>query len=144
MTSATITTSIECTQAMTTEGLESAMEPHMIKVCELSDLAENSGVCALVGTVQIAIFTLSGDADNSMVYALSNWDPIGKANVMYRGILCSVADEPAICSPLYKQHYSLLTGACFEHDDKQLTVYPCTVHGNDVYVTRVAQKPVIA
>lgn len=116
----------------------------MQKVCEVSDLAENSGVCALIENVQVAIFKLSDGSDASRVYALSNWDPIGKANVMYRGILGSILDEPVICSPLYKQHYSLLTGACFENDDVQLSVYSCVVQGSSVFVARVAQNSVAA
>jgi nitrite reductase (NADH) small subunit len=50
------------------------------------------------------------------IFAISNYDPIGKANVLYRGIVGSVGDEVVVASPLYKQHFSLHTGACLQED----------------------------
>ena len=47
-----------------------------IKVCSVDDLVDNSGVCALIEDKQVALFKLKG-ADE--VYAISNWDPLGKA-----------------------------------------------------------------
>lgn len=132
----TSTNAANATRAKTQMPLE--------KVCEMADLIDNSGVCALVNGVQVAIFKLSNSAGQTSVYALSNWDPIGKANVMYRGIIGSIADEPVICSPLYKQHYSLITGACFENEDAQLSVYQCDLKGQDVFLGLVVAKPVAA
>lgn len=134
---------------MTTATASSAQEvihlEGLEKVCELADLATNSGVCALLGDSQVAIFTLPDlVSDKLSIYALSNWDPIGKANVMYRGILGSISGEPVICSPLYKQHYSLLSGACFEDENARLTVYQCEVHGDNVFIGPLDQKHVAA
>ncbi len=109
-------------------------EQLMERVCELSDLAPNSGVCALINDVQVAIFQLVDSKSQTSVYALSNWDPIGKANVMYRGLIGSISDEPVICSPLYKQHYSLVTGRCFESEEMHLSVYRCVVENQHVFV----------
>jgi|GEM_PF-132433 nitrite reductase (NADH) small subunit len=109
-------------------------EQSMQRVCELSDLAPNSGVCALINDVQIAIFQLVNNKGHTSIYALSNWDPIGKANVMYRGLIGSISDEPVICSPLYKQHYSLKTGRCFESEEMHLSVYRCVVENQQVFV----------
>jgi len=84
-------------------------------ICGVSALVENSGVCALLNTgEQVAIFYLPGQTP--VLYALGNYDPIGKANVLYRGIIGSVQGEPVVASPLYKQHFSLLTGKCLEED----------------------------
>jgi len=105
------------------------------KVCSLSDLIENSGVCALVNGVQVALFQLKDPTGHVSIYALSNWDPIGRANVMYRGLLGSIGEEPVICSPLYKQHYSLLSGKCFENDEAQLNVFACQLQGDSVFVS---------
>jgi nitrite reductase (NADH) small subunit len=105
------------------------------KICSLSDLIENSGVCALVNGVQVALFQLKDPAGRVSIYALSNWDPIGRANVMYRGLIGSIGDEPVICSPLYKQHYSLLSGKCFENDEAKLNVFACQLQGDSVFVS---------
>lgn len=130
------TTSIANTQLSISQITVNDMDvaQSMQRVCELSDLAPNSGVCALVNNVQVAIFQLVDSKGQISVYALSNWDPIGKANVMYRGLIGSISDEPVICSPLYKQHYSLLTGRCFESDDARLSVYKCAVQDQQVFL----------
>ena len=52
-----------------------------ITVCNVDDLVDNSGVCALVQDQQVAIFKISS-ANDEQVAAVSNWDPIGKANVL--------------------------------------------------------------
>ncbi|MFT5276497.1 MAG: nitrite reductase (NADH) small subunit [Glaciecola sp.] len=110
------------------------------KICSISDLIENGGVCALINSVQVALFQLKDPAGNIKVFALSNWDPIGKANVMYRGLIGSIGDEPVICSPLYKQHYSLLTGKCFENEDARLDVFTCQLQDDAVFVSVSALK----
>jgi nitrite reductase (NADH) small subunit len=91
-------------------------------VCTEADLVANSGICALVQGQQVAIYYLPNE--NPSIYALSNWDPIGEANVMSRGIIGSLSDELMVASPLYKQHYSLTSGQCLEDETQQLTVYP--------------------
>lgn len=103
------------------------------EVCHVSDLVPNSGVCALVRECEVALFTLS-TADGLAVFGLSNYDPIGKANVMYRGLVGSIEDDVVIASPLYKQHYSLATGQCYEDDSVSLTTYPVKIDGERVYV----------
>lgn len=91
-------------------------------VCAESDLIPNSGICALVQGQQIAIFYLPEETPS--IYAVSNWDPIGEANVISRGILGSLKGELVIASPLYKQHFSLTSGQCLEDEAHQLAVYP--------------------
>ena len=92
-------------------------------VCQLSDLVANSGVCALVDEQQIAIFMVK-QADNQQLYAISNFDPIGKANVLYRGLLTSVGDTITVASPLYKQRYCLASGQCLDSEQTRVAVYP--------------------
>ncbi|MGR9099080.1 MAG: nitrite reductase small subunit NirD [Gammaproteobacteria bacterium] len=86
-----------------------------VDVCSVNDLQPNSGVCALVGDQQVAIFYMP---DEQSVFAIGNYDPIGKANVLSRGIIGDIKGEPVVASPLYKQHYSLKTGTCLEEDVK--------------------------
>lgn len=102
-------------------------------ICEVSDLVMNSGVCALIDEQQVAIFTLK-NKDGMAVYAVSNWDPIGKANVIYRGIVGSLKGEPVVASPLYKEHYSLLTGQCIEDETVSLSAYEARIDNGRVLV----------
>ncbi|MDO6695161.1 nitrite reductase small subunit NirD [Aliiglaciecola sp. 3_MG-2023] len=103
-----------------------SMSENWINVCEPSDLVDNSGVCALIDDVQVAIFKIC-HGDEQHLYAMSNWDPIGKANVMYRGLVGSVMDEPFVASPLYKQRYKLTSGECVDDESIQIAVYPARI-----------------
>lgn len=100
-------------------------------VCALSDLPSDSGACALVDGQQVALFYLSKP---QQVYALANYDPIGKANVLSRGMVGDLGGEPMVASPLYKQHYSLVTGQCFEDADIKLATFPVQIENNRVLV----------
>jgi len=91
-------------------------------VCDKSDLIANSGVCALVDGEQIALFYLP--ETNKQIYAVSNWDPIGQANVLSRGIVGDLNGQVVVASPLYKQHFSLDTGDCLEDESARVKVYP--------------------
>ena len=74
-----------------------ASEPQQVQwhyVCETNDLVTNSGVCALVDSQQVAIFSLKINGE-TQVFAISNYDPIGKANVLYRGLLGSIGTIPS-------------------------------------------------
>lgn len=95
-----------------------------IDVCTLDDLQPDSGVCALVAGRQVALFYLARIQE---IYAVANFDPIGKANVLSRGMIGDLGGEPMLASPLYKQHYSLKTGACFENDAIRIATYPVRV-----------------
>ena len=75
-----------------------------ITVCKKTELTPNTGVCALVNEEQVAVFW---EGISNELYALSNYDPIGEANVLSRGILGSVGEDMVVASPLYKQHFKL-------------------------------------
>ncbi len=96
-------------------------------VCQLDDLQPDSGVCALVSGLQIALFYMPQE---SMVFAISNYDPIGQANVLSRGIIGDINGQIVVASPLYKQHFNLNTGVCLEDETITLPVYPIRIeHG---------------
>lgn len=113
-------------------------EPRAVRVCALDQLTPDLGVAALVDGTQIAIFRLDGDE----VHAVQNLCPFSGAAVMSRGITGSRGAEPTIASPIYKQGFSLLTGACLATMDKEpqpgleprLTVYRAWVANGDVWV----------
>lgn len=100
-------------------------------VCEVTDLQADAGVCALVEGVQVAIFYLPAEA---AVFALGNYDPLADANVLARGIIGDIGGELVVASPLYKQHFSLSTGACLEADGVAVPVYPVRIAGAGVQV----------
>lgn len=104
-----------------------------VTICSFSDLVPDAGLCALVGGAQVAVFHESV-GDN--LYALGNYDPIGKANVMSRGIIGSIQGRPVVASPLYKQHFDLVTGECLEQPEVRLPVYQIRVVNDAVQVRR--------
>lgn len=102
-------------------------------ICQVDDLVANSGVCARViykgESKQVALFYLP-DSEQK-IFALDNWDPLGEANVLSRGMIGDIDHEPVVASPLYKQHYSLATGKCLE-SDVSVQCYPVAIDGDSV------------
>lgn len=106
-------------------------EKPWISVCEINDLLPDTGVCALVNSKQVAIFR---SRRLNEVFAVSNYDPVGEANVLSRGIIGSIGDEVVVASPLYKEHYSLRTGECLEKPEYNLAVYAVRIDDGLVQV----------
>jgi nitrite reductase (NADH) small subunit len=99
-----------------------------IAVCRYDDLLPERGVCALVTGRQVALFrTYDGQ-----LYALSNYDPFGKAFVLSRGIVGTRGGAPTVASPLYKQVFDLRTGQCL--DDPAVAVPVVPVRRRDAVV----------
>lgn len=105
------------------------MSNDWITVCKSSDLTPGSGVCALHQNEQVAIFR---DSVSDKVYAVSNFDPIGEANVLSRGIVGSIGDKIVVASPLYKQHFCLDTGECLEDESQRIKTYPVRMHQGEL------------
>ena len=108
--------------------------PYM-KVCRLEDILPNGGVCALVEGEEVAIFRI----DDGRVFALGNRDPFSGANVLSRGIVGDLKGELVVASPVYKQHFSLVTGRCIEDETVSIPVYRASVEGGDVLIERHAE-----
>lgn len=127
-------------------ALEQAKRGHKtwIHACKLEDLVYNSGVCALVDNQQIAIFAVSEhttDPSDTRFYACDNYDPIGQANVLSRGLICSIKGEVCISSPLYKQHFSLVSGECLEQPELAIKVYSVKLENGQIYINLPVQEP---
>lgn len=101
-------------------------------VCDKSDLIENSGVCALIDGEQVAIFYLP--TTEKKVFAIANWDPIGKANVLSRGMVGDLKSQLVVASPLYKQHFNLETGACLEDSAASVKTWPVKLRNDKVVI----------
>jgi len=102
-----------------------------ISVCELDDILPDTGVCALVKEQQVAIFR---SRRLNELFAVGNYDPIGEANVLSRGMIGSIGDEVVIASPLYKEHFNLRTGECVEKPEYQIPVYAVRVEDGLVQI----------
>ena len=105
-------------------------------VCRLDDIVPNTGVCALVGGQQIAIFRL----DDESVYAIDNYDPFSRANVLSRGIVGDVKGEVVVASPVYKQHFSLASGVCLADLRVRVAVFPVRLEDGWVWVKAQHQQ----
>lgn len=105
-------------------------------VCAFADLLPDRGVAALVHGEQVAVFRLTGDE----LYAVGNYDPLGGAYVLSRGLTGSRGDRAVVFSPLYKQAYDLASGRCLDDSKAVVPTYPVRVRGGRVHVgVRVAE-----
>lgn len=93
------------------------------KVCTLDDLAVDRGVAALVDGHQVAIFRLA----TGEVFAIDHRDPFSGANVMARGLVGTRGEVLTVASPIYKQVFSLETGACLDDDAVAVRSWPVRV-----------------
>ncbi|EAR10587.1 nitrite reductase small subunit NirD [Reinekea blandensis] len=101
-------------------------------VCTQSDLFEYSGVAIKVQGQSIALFYLPDH--EPQIYAVDHYDPLCDANVIARGIVGTQQGELCVASPLYKQHYSLISGQCLEDADARLNVWPCRLESGEVWI----------
>lgn len=100
------------------------------RICPFDDIWPDTGVCALIGRRQVAVFRL---ADGSL-YAIGNHDPHSGANVLSRGIVGDLGGEPVVASPIYKHHYRLRTGACVEEPGTTLPTYAIELRDGIVWL----------
>jgi len=128
-------------ETLMTPDIASTEQLQWLAICTLDALVENAGVCALLANQrQVALFYLPTLTPS--IYAVDNYDPIGKANVLYRGIVGSTAIEnnesgkqthtAFVASPLFKQQFLLSSGQCLQQDDVQLKTYQVRVRDNMV------------
>ncbi len=101
-----------------------------VRVCPLEDIVPDAGVAALVDGEQVAIFRLADDS----IHAVGNHDPVSRANVLSRGIVGDLKGELVVASPVYKQHFSLLTGRCIEDAGARIPVYEARIEEGWVVV----------
>jgi nitrite reductase (NADH) small subunit len=99
-------------------------------VCALDEIVPDTGVCALVGTRQIAIVRVGADR----IYAIDNFDPFAKAYVLSRGIVGDKSGVPKIASPIYKQSFDLRSGQCLDDASLRDPIYETRVRVGRVVV----------
>src|SRR6185312_12460895 len=97
--------------------------------CALEDIVPETGVAALVGERQVAIFRV-----RDAVHAIGNRDPASGVNVLCRGLVGDVGGEAVVASPIYKQHYSLITGRCLEEPELCVPTFLARISEGDIWV----------
>jgi len=107
-----------------------------VDVCSIDDLQPNSGICALVEGQQVAIFYLP---DQAAVYAVGNYDPFSHANVLSRGMVGDLGGQLMVASPMYKQHFNLMTGVCLEDESVKIPVYENKIDRRRVLINTEAK-----
>ena len=88
-------------------------------ICKIDDILPATGVCALLGSEQVAIFR---PYHSDQVFAISNIDPFFESSVLSRGLIAEHQGELWVASPLKKQRFRLSDGLCME--DEQFSVKP--------------------
>ena len=101
-------------------------------VCSLDEIGPNTGVCALVGSEQVAVFHVAGGEQR--VYAIGNYDPNSGAAVLSRGMVGNLGERIVVASPIYKQHFDLNTGECLEAPEHSVASYRTRLEGGKVWV----------
>ncbi len=99
------------------------------RVCALTEIPDQLGVCALVGGQQVAVFRLG-----AQVYALGNRDPFSGANVISRGLTGSYGERLKVVSPLLKHSFDLETGVSLDKPEITLPIYPVRLEGGEVWI----------
>jgi nitrite reductase (NADH) small subunit len=105
-------------------------------ICTLDQIVPDTGVCALVGGRQVAVFRVGFEAgaDAPRLFAIDNFDPNAQAAVLSRGLVGSIGERIVVASPIYKQHFDLQTGECLEAPHNSVASYPVRVEDGRVWV----------
>ncbi|MGO8854221.1 MAG: nitrite reductase small subunit NirD [Steroidobacteraceae bacterium] len=103
-------------------------------ICDLEEIIPDTGVCASLDGQQVAVFRVDDG-----VHAIDNRDPASGANVLSRGIVGDLGGEVVVASPIYKHHYSLLTGRCLEEPAYSVRTHRCRVLDGRVWLRSAAQ-----
>ncbi|MFL1404894.1 nitrite reductase small subunit NirD [Marinobacter sp. M1N3S26] len=99
-------------------------------VCTVDDLVPESGIAVWTQDGPVAIFYIPHRLP--ALFAISHTDPFSGANVLARGITGDLKGQPVVASPLYKQHFNLVTGQCLEDEDVKVKTYQVLLDGNAV------------
>lgn len=105
-----------------------------VYVCAAEEIWPNTGVCALVGERQVAVFRVRERDGAEHYYAIDNYDPQSEANVLSRGLTGSLGGRNVVASPIYKQHYDLVTGECLEDPTTPVRAYAVREKDGKIWV----------
>ncbi|MGI4779221.1 MAG: nitrite reductase small subunit NirD [Janthinobacterium lividum] len=100
-------------------------------VCAADDILPDTGVCALIDGVHVAVFRI-GQAEQ--FFAIDNVDPKSGASVLSRGLVGNLGDRVVVASPIYKNHFDLRTGECLESPEHSVRAHAVRVEAGGVQV----------
>lgn len=100
-----------------------------VNICNIDEILPQTGVCALLGHEQIAIFRPYHD---EQVFAISNIDPFFRASVLSRGLIAEHNGELWVASPLKKQRFRLSDGLCMEDKSHSIAHFEVRVKDGQV------------
>jgi len=103
-------------------------------VCAADEIWPNIGVCALVRDRQVAVFRVRDRDGVERYYAIDNYDPQSEANVLSRGLTGSLGGRTVVASPIYKQHYDLITGECLEDPAQPVRAYSVREESGKIWI----------
>ena len=103
-------------------------------VCAAADILPDTGVCALVDGVHVAVFRVGDSEEREQFFAIDNVDPKSGASVLSRGLIGSLGDRTVVASPLYKNHFDLRTGECLEAPEHSVRAHAVRVEAGTVQV----------
>ena len=99
-----------------------------VRVCRVDEILPDTGVAALVDGHQLAVFRIAASGDEpEQLFAIDNHDPASGANVLSRGLVGDLGGELMVASPIYKHHYGLRDGRCFEDAAYSVRSWPLRV-----------------
>ena len=100
-----------------------------VNICKIDEILPATGVCALLGHEQVAIFRPRHD---EQVFAISTIHPFFEASVLSRGIIAEHQGELWVASPLKKQRFRLSDGHCMEDESHSVKHYDVRVKDGKV------------
>ena len=100
-------------------------------VCAAADILPDTGVCARVDGVHVAIFRIG---EGQQFFAIDNVDPKSKASVLSRGLVGNLGERIVVASPLYKNHFDLRSGECIEAPEHSVRAHAVRVEQGRVQV----------
>ena len=96
-----------------------------LTICNIDDIAKNTGVCADLNGKQVAIFHIKAPSASgrSEVKAVCNLDPFAGSNVLSRGLITEKYKQYGGASPGLKQEFCLETGQCQQDEGVSIPTY---------------------
>ena len=100
-----------------------------VNICKIDAILPATGVCALLGNQQVAVFRPYAD---NQVFAISNIDPFFESSVLSRGLIAEHQGELWVASPLKKQRFRLSDGLCMEDASHSIARFDARVKDGHV------------
>ena len=92
-----------------------------VNICKIDAILPATGVCALLGNQQVAVFRPY--ADNQVFF---------ESSVLSRGLIAEHQGELWVASPLKKQRFRLRDGLCMEDESHSIPHYEVRVKDGQV------------